>query len=264
MNENEYRARPELSYSDLIHLDTSPLHFKHRDMIREETEAMRKGTLLHMGVLEPERFKNSYALEPEEIDGQPVNRRIKAHREFIAAWRQTNEGKIFIRKDDFEELINMLNAIGAHPDAPKIIRGGEYEKAAFGEYNGVKLKGRCDIFFANHPEWGRLVVDLKKTQNASEQGFERAIFNYKYFLQAFVYSHLFKADNFIFIAVEDSKLAPIGIYRADMAMLEQGENMLRRLTDVYKRCMSTGLWPGYTSGVKDIGLPTWALAKNEI
>lgn len=260
----DYRQRPELSYSDLLWLNKSPLHFKNRHLLQKETEAMRKGTLLHMGVLEPEKFKNSYAIEPEEIDGQPINRRIKAHREFLDHWRQTSEGKIFIRQSDMDSLINMFNAIAMHKYAKQFLTGGTPEVEAYGEWDGVKLKGKCD-YLVDLPGFGRTVVDLKKTQDASFKGFERSIYNYSYHLQAKIYTHLFKADSFFFIAVEDNgtPICPIGIYRASDVLIEKGEQMLSRLIKKYQQCEQTGEYHGYTDHFADISLPAWSVAQEE-
>lgn len=261
INEKDYRAHSALSYSDLVHLEDSPLHFINRDKLRKETEAMRKGTLLHMGLLEPTKFKNSFAIEPEEIDGQPINRRVKAHREFIEQWKKENEGRVFVRREEMDSLTGMLCALGAHKHAKKYFTGGQAEVAEFGEWCGVPIKGRCD-YLTEIPGLGRTVVDLKKTQDASPKGFERSIYNYRYYLQAFIYKYLFKADTFVFVAVEDTGMndfAPIGIYRASDALLEKGEELLSKLITIYKEAKQTNNWRGYTDDFEDISLPAWVI-----
>lgn len=260
MNDKEYRANQALSYSDLVWLEKSPLHFKNRDKLRKETEAMRLGTLLHLGVFEPERFKNAYCIEPEEIDGQPINRRVRAHRDFLAEFRKQNEGKIFIRPEDMDTLTTMFNALATHKYARQYLTGGKAEVPAFGEYQGVPIKGKCD-YIVDIPGLGVTVVDLKKTQDASPKGFERSIFNYKYYLQAAMYVRLFRADTFVFIAVEDNELAPIGIYRASDVLLEKGEQTLDRLISFYKKLEQTNNWHGYTENFQDISLPNWAISE---
>jgi exodeoxyribonuclease VIII len=262
LTDKQYREHPALSYSDLVWLDKSPLHFKNRDKLRKETEAMRLGTLLHLGVLEPERFKNAYCIEPEEIDGQPINRRVKAHRDYLEQWRNQNKGKIFIRPEDMDTLTTMFNALATHKYAKQYLTGGVSEVMAFGEYKGVPIKGRCD-YLVEIPGLGKTIVDLKKTQDASPKGFERSIYNYKYYLQAAVYTKLFKADSFVFVAIEDNELAPIGIYRASDVLLEKGEQKLSYLIDLYKRLDKTNNWHGYTEDFQEISLPTWAVSTEE-
>jgi hypothetical protein len=261
-----YRQRPELSYSDLVWLNKSPIHFLNRDKLRKETEAMRKGTLLHMGVLEPEKFKNSYAIEPHCMpDGTEINRRVKAHREYLEGWKQTMEGRIFLRQEDMDSLICMLNALATHKYARRYFTGGEAEKEAFGEYEGVKIKGKCD-YITKIPGLGLVISDLKKTQDASPKGFERSIYNYSYQLQAYMYHRLFKADSFFFVAIEDTGIdgfAPIGIYRASDVLLEKGEQMFKKLIEKYKQCEEMKVWPGYTEDFAEISLPAWAIGSND-
>lgn len=265
MDEQTYREHPTLSYSDLVWLDKSPQHFFNRDKLAKETEAMRLGTLLHLGVLEPERFKNSYAIEPEYYeDGTPINRRVKAHREFLDGWRQVNKDKITIRPEELDSIIGMLTSIGMHKYACQLFTGGNAEVTGFGEYDGVPIKGKADYIIPNHARYGRVGIDLKKTQDASRKGFSRSIWNYRYQLQAAIYCKIFKLDNFIWVAVEDTKnpnFAPIGIYRAHETVIEKGEEKLKFLINLYKHCEKNKEWYGYTNGVEDGFLPSWVASE---
>ena len=164
--EEEYRAYPALSYSDLVWLDKSPRHFLLREKLQKETEAMRLGTLLHLGVLEPTRFKNAYCVEPENMpDGTEINKRSSKHREFLAEWRLNNADKIQVSPDQLDSLITMLTEIGKpENDVAQFFTGGMAEVMAKGVYDGVPLKGRCDYFIPNHPRFGRVVAARRKVR----------------------------------------------------------------------------------------------------
>jgi len=54
MSEEEYRAHPALNISRLELISQSPLHYKIG--MKDETEAMRMGTIFHMAILEPPIF----------------------------------------------------------------------------------------------------------------------------------------------------------------------------------------------------------------
>lgn len=265
MTNEQYRAHEAVSYSDLIWMEKSPWHFINRNSLRKETPAMRLGTLLHLAVLETNKFKNSWAMEPTEMpDGTEINRRVKAHREYLAGWKQTNEGKIFVRQEEMDMLTNMVNVIQVDPNSVSLLSKGAAEVPVFGEIAGVKMKARCDYIIDNHPIYGRVVVDLKKTQDASEFGFSRSIYNYRYHCQAWLYKTLFNADHFMWIAIEETQnVPPPAIYRCHESVLDQGENLTMNLLNKLKACREQKRYHGYTDGVKDAFLPSWSAAKEK-
>ena len=55
----------------------------------------------------------------------------------------------------------------------------------------------------DHPKYRKVLVDFKKTQDASESGFTRSVYNYGYNLQSAFYLEGFSADRFFFVAVEE-------------------------------------------------------------
>lgn len=265
LSNEAYRSRPEISYSDLTWIKKSPWHFKNRDKLRRETQAMRLGTLLHLAVLEPERFKNSWAMEPGAMpDGIEINRRVKAHREHLAGWKQTNEGKIFIRQEEMDTLTAMLTSIAGSAECQSLLTGGRSEVGGFGEILGLKMKARVDYFIPNHPVYGRVVVDLKKTQDASPYGWSRSIYNYLYHVQSYIYKTIFKADNFIWICVEESDFAPPpAIYRCADVTMDKGQELTEALINKLLICQDSKHFHGYTLGVEDAYLPSWSVAKSE-
>lgn len=257
MSEDDYRALKALNQSRLALFAKSPLHYKTHDPEKPPTKSQRFGTLFHMAVLEPSRFKGAYALEPEFMpDGEPINRRVKKHREYLAFWNKENEGKIPVTAGELETITGMLTSLSSNEEAIKYFQTEMTERVAVWDHNGRLLKAKADAII-DMPGMGRTVVDLKTTSDASEKGFEKSIYNYCYFLQAYWYLTGFQAQSFVFVAIESGPPYAIGIYRADQSIIDLGEMKAKRWLEYLDWCEKNDKWPGYTKTTSVIGLPAW-------
>ena len=45
----------------------------------------------------------------------------------------------------------------------------------------------------------------------------------------------------------------------DHETIEAGEKERQKLIKLYKECMSSGIWPGYSDKIQTVRLPFWAL-----
>ena len=280
--EKEYRARPEINASRLALAFKSIRHFN--DNIGPGvTDAMRVGTALHMAALEPGKFKSNYVVEPEEIEApirikkgsktietddwalQPLNKKIPKHRELIAKWRQDHASSFILTQNEMGNLTGMLESLTEEMarDTPGIglsdiiNKGSQFEVAAIGDYKGIPTKGRADIITTIGGK--RIVVDLKKTVSAHPDDFNRKVFNLHYDLQAAFYKHLFKADEYYWVAVEEKPTStgkhPIGIYDA-IHYLDIGQKKMDHLFEKIKQ--GGNHW--FTNGVEPLVPASWMAA----
>ena len=72
MTEAQYRASEAISKSDIDYIapPRTPAHYKaHKDglLVREETPAMRLGTLTHRAILEPDSMQSAFAVRPDGL-----------------------------------------------------------------------------------------------------------------------------------------------------------------------------------------------------
>lgn len=285
--ESEYRARPEINASRLALAYKSIRHFKD-NLGPKTTDAMKLGTALHYAALEPNKFKELYVVEPEEINApirdkkgsktvetdkwaiQPLNKKIPRHREILAKWREEQESKgaLILTQDDFTNLTGMLNSLteemkrepiaGTYVLKELINKGSQFEVCAISEYRGFPIKGRADIITKIGNK--RVGIDLKKTASASPEDFCRKVFNLHYDLQCAFYSELFQLDEYYWVAVEekpvgDSNLHPVGIYNADQ-YLEIGKKKMDELFDKVER--GGDHW--FTLGAESLVPPSWQVA----
>jgi hypothetical protein len=68
-----------------------------------------------------------------------------------------------------------------------------------------------------------------------------------------------RPDAFVFAAFEKAAPYACAFYYADDAMIEMGRAEYRKQLRVLADCVAADKWPGYTTDVTPLGLPTWAL-----
>ena len=222
---------------------------------------MRFGTAFHMAVLEPQKFKEIYLLEPTLMpNGEPINKRKKADKEFLEQFRMDNMDKVIIDGDDMDCLTGMLNSLASHPVASKLFQGGESEVSHVWDYRGRKCKGRADYFFDSHPELRRCVVELKTAQDASPVEFNRTIYNKKYSFQSSWYQRGFEANNHIIVAVEKVFPYAIGVYSM-VNWKEHGDRLVELALDKLDYCEANNQWNGFTDGIEPIIPPDWVVGR---
>lgn len=278
MDFNKYKEIPALSKSDLVWLADSPLHFKMREGLFEQTDEMLLGTLLHTALLEPKKLKGSYITEPNEIEFfntktkkielQEVNRRSDYCRKALEEWQNAQpEGTLIVKPDMVDRLTDILTVCAdVERDDARQLQSmlsypGEVEVAASGCIEGVEFKGRADKII-NHPQYGRTVFELKSTADSSAPGFSRQVYNMHYDIGISVYLKLFECDTYIFGCVETAKksIHPVSLFRASESMKDRAHKKTKGLIELLKKCQDEDRWPAYTRDTEELYLPAWVAA----
>lgn len=266
MTEQEYRAHPALNASRLVLMDESPQHYFRNE--HKESDAMRFGTIVHTAILEPEKFAKLYVVEPEVILGEPRNNRLKAHKQYLEQWRKEQSfDAIILDPEEMSNLTGMLLSIKTEIARPlsgsislgEILASQEREVAGFQELFGRECKARADLLC--NTSLGRTVVDFKKVGRkgqASPSKFSSIVSNLHYEAKAWWYMQVFKADAFIWVAIEENSPHPIGIYNAE-PFLEIGEKKIRKWMAKLQECEAKNEWPWYTNGAEALYPSSWQI-----
>lgn len=252
MNNAEYHAdRTAISKSGLDLIHKSPAHFRWaKDNPRDETPAMRKGSLVHCLVLEPHVFGNEYALLPPTIK----LRRGKEYEKFLADVGD----RVVLTAAEHEEADRIATAVRANPAALKIIENATaIEQSVFAEdfATGVKVKCRPDIRANSH------IYDLKTTRNANARSFAYSVRSFRYHVQAAFYMDVCQAagievEHFGFIAV-DTEAMPYQctvFHRLSAESIEQGRAEYREDLELYRQCLERDEWPGYPNEYDELDM----------
>jgi hypothetical protein len=227
--EAQYRAAPGLSNSAMKDLAVSPLRFwfchvnPNKPELRETPE-MAIGQALHCAVLEPSEFDKRYCCEVNPDDypgllrtmddlkrwlaerGLPSTAKLKA--DLVKRVQETeatvpildvlearhadeNAGKSQFKRDDWERIRGMAEALKAEPKLQEILEGGgeaEIPMFAGDPDTGVLLKARMDFI---SPDFTLDLKTFSQTRgNSIDRTVTNAIWYEKYYVQAYWYSYL--------------------------------------------------------------------------
>jgi hypothetical protein len=254
MTTAEYRAHPALNFSLAKHLLKSPAHFKAaQDEEREETDAMRVGTLAHAMILEGKDLRDLYAIKPAGMSFATKDGK---------AWRDEQTLPI-LREEDANSIPRMAQAIVSNQDAAAVLRGCQHrEMPIFGTVMGVECKALLDVAGCVDGAW--VIADLKTCQDSSARSFGWTVEDMHYDLQAAWYSTILATIHdletppfWVWLAIE--KAAPFvnRVFTAEHWM-DSGMEKLERVLTLYKECMASGVWPMPYGGMTALERPSWA------
>ncbi len=258
MTFEDYLAIDAVNISTLLHMAKSPAHYRHALMpgAGKDTTALAFGRLVHMAILEPDR----YAAEVAIWDGGR-----RAGKEWTA-WQLANAGRVQATEDEHEQCIAMSAAVNGHRAAGAYLASA----AALTEQTvkwrhglGIDCKGRLDWVDPGQ----NLVIDLKTTRDATEFEFGRAAARYKYHTRAAWYAdgcaaRFGEMPGFVLIAVEKEPPYAVAVYRIGDQALDMGRNDYEKLLIQLKVCRERDEWPGICGDSEtELMLPEWLYAQ---
>lgn len=247
-----YRSHPAINISSLKAFSRSALHamvgFEEE---KEPTEAMAIGSLLDHKVL-----GTPYLWTTSPYDDY----RTKEAR----AWRdeQSERGVTVFKHDAIETVERMVESVRQHPVAGRIFaEPGKAQVGMFGEFESCERKGLIDWLPTSMP----VIVDLKKTRDASKAGFRRQIGQLRYDVQAAYYRDLYRditgeSRAWQWVCVEDVAPYAVAVYQLDTESLDKASTVWQSWVRQWMVCEDTDSWPGYNGdSTQIIQSPTWIL-----
>lgn len=220
-------------------------------------------------------------------EGQPVT----LWSDYMAEWNANNGDKEILTPEEFAQLRSMAAAVEAHPAAGKLLAGeGEAELSAYwiekvtiDHDTGEEIEILCRVRPDKYRKDG-IIIDLKSTLDASEDGFAKSIANFGYHVQDPYYRRglamaMRQAEDrtivdeyqppraFVFIGVEKDACVVDGVAKgvAVYSLCEEsralGNEQWKTDLRTYAQCEKTGEWPGYAQNIRQIKLPAWQFAK---
>lgn len=261
MPAERYHEIAAMSAGGLKRMRQSPAHFfglqidPDRPPPAEPTPAMKNGTLVHCAIFEPEAVELRYVVKPDGMNFSTKEGK---------AWKESQTREI-VDGSQLAAARAQAAAVRRLPDVAALLSDGMGEASAFWIDDETGELCKC------RPDWtspvggdGVILVDGKTCQDASPDGFARAICNFDYWLQAAWYSDGFtaatglKVHGFVFAAVESAWPHAAAAYMLGDDVLDKARAENRRLLNLYADCKRTGVWPGYQQSIQPISLPAWA------
>ena len=255
MTEADYRKALGLSQSSLKLFHKSPAHYlSSTEEQAEPTDAMILGSVFHAMMLQPDEAKNLYAVKLK-VDG-----RSKEGKTYNENFAMENAGKFIINEAQEAQLIEMCKSILAHPKASQLLADSDFkELPVFGTYptpyGDVRLKGLIDAYDSENG----IINDLKTCEDASPEGFKKAIWDRRYDLQDVQYGWLLEnagrvVNQFNFICVEKKPPYAVAVYSISPQSLLKSAGRWEDLVIEFGSCMKSGVWKAYSDEIVELSL----------
>jgi len=265
-----------------IALAESMLHV--REKVKKESEAMRRGTLVHEMLLEPDAKR--YIVLPEGA-GRGSNKARELYVEALAealdmvppavgtaAQSVMLDGQIRILQDEAKErglyivdqathaqAVTMRDAVLSHPIASIILEDFEPELTVLArhEESGCPVKTRPDVW-SNKMD---LIGDIKTTDSAGYDAYTSKCGTFQYHVQAALYEWSAMANGstrfFRHIVIESEPPHGVRVMGFDTEAIAHGWQRCLAAFPRFAQAFQTSYWPGYPEEIESISLPRWAL-----
>lgn len=249
------------SKSGLDQILDSPAHYRAwlAGLRDRSSPAFAFGTAVHMGILEPELFKVSYAIAPPWGDCRKTAN--KAARD---KWRGEHPNWKWLESAEGAALAGMVRRIESHSIAREFFVEGLSEVTALWEdrRTGIKCKMRVDHFARSL----RVAIDIKTTTKATPEHFARDLDAYGYHRQAAHYLDGLNAageevDEFLFLAIEKTPPHELRLFQVDEDDVARGREENERAISTLAQCLELDQWPGYEEEIVRVSLPPWSKSK---
>lgn len=235
------RHEDHLSYSSLSAFRESPRDFINYKMgIKEETDAMLYGAMLHCLVLEPEEFESRYhVLDDGDICNQiggAKPRATKAYKEWKEVAMQEASGRILVETNDYLMAKITADNIFHNRAARKVLNMAPMREVPVQwEYLNFKFKGYKD---GEGPE---CIFDLKVMPSANPKKVDREIVDRWLYVQAAMYCYGSGGYKPYYIIAVDKKNG-VCVKQLHQKLVEQGMEEYDQTLKQFNHCILTDAW----------------------
>lgn len=258
-----YHAAHGVSNSDLkLFGGRSPAHYAAHiadEQTDEETKSQMLGTLLHMSLLESDKFGENISHYVRPAGMTFTTKEGKA-------WRDAHQEKPILTVTDHRNIVGATTAVFKNSTAKALLVGrGSNEVSVFAKHSatGLTLRMRADRLTedADGRPW---IVDIKSCPDVRKFAFTARDFRYD--IQSVFYADVLELAGvanaaFAFVAVEIKPTNGVHGVRVVMPDEEtqararaQYESELLRFAE----CQRTNVWPGYSEEIDYITVKRFA------
>jgi exodeoxyribonuclease VIII len=249
----------------------TPAHAKYREEHpSESTEALRFGRLLHMALLEPDRFAKQARALPADAPRRPTDAQRNARRpsestvRAIAFWDEwERDGREVVKLDEMAAIQAMCNSV-------RTTQCRQFTTGGISEVSGVWRDPQTDLLmkmrldYLQQHAFGSVITDIKTCRDASENAFRKQVFFLGYFIQAAVYVDGYfqltgDLASFCFVAIEKEPPYIAKAYQLDESAIQAGRNAYRQALSIWKDCVRKNEYPAYGEDIDMLSLDRWQL-----
>jgi hypothetical protein len=251
-----YDGIQALNYSGAKELLRSPAHYQsYLNQEREETKALRMGSLIHCAVLQPTLLNEKFVTAPE------VDKRTKEGKETWAAFQSSLQpGQTIVSAEESAEC-HIIASKARHTFERLGVEFDATEMMFTTDYNGVQLKCAIDGVAGDY------LWDLKTTEDASPAGILKAIRAYRYNLQAYFYRLCYESAygrrvlGFRFLFIEKQPPYATAVVEIGPELMSYAVADFEKALQTYRECTTLNEWPAYSDEVQVIDIKASTVAQ---
>ncbi len=251
----DYQKSPGLSRSMLLKFAQTPKHLQHYLKGEEDgTDTLNRRiySAVHYRVLE--------CVSDSDLEKGVLFYKTRLSKSITE--QAVAENKIPILDTKKDQILGISNAILTNPDCTQFLTGGTAEQSIYVKHPDLNFiqKIRTDYII---PEKG-VIVDVKNFATTDETEVMKHFHKMKYHWQSAYYLDVAKAafggewTHFVHLVVTDKEPYMSDVFVYDDAALEKARLDYFHLLPLYEQCLLEDKWPGRDSGIKSIGLPSYA------
>jgi exodeoxyribonuclease VIII len=270
-DEEYYGDRFCLSHSQLEAFRESIPRYANRYIFKTdpdtETDALIFGKAFHMGLLEPEKFKNEVIAIPA------CDRRTKEGKLTYSLFLANSVGKLALSQDKIEMLGGMIHSCQQSSVTKAILASATRKEFALrwkktvvledGETTEIWIRNKLDLEAVQRSGF-TAIVDFKSVASGTLSNFWRFVNDYGLHRQAALYWEGYKAslgrepDEYLVAAIEKVPPYEVGVFRIPDAMRHYGAYQNNRDIAEYVKCLQTSTWASRFEGkVVDCNFPAY-------
>ncbi len=257
VNQMYHNDVSRISKSGLDLIAKSPAHYWERYLNpnrkkEKKTPALIIGNAFHVLTLEFDKFAPHFVIRPKFSGTGSVAKK--------EAFESEHSDKDIISMDEYDTIRRMRDSVMKHPIAYQLLQRGVAEQTIKWEDPETDAPCKCRQDWWNDD--ARLIVDLKSTEDASDEGFAKSSFKYRYHVQGAFYldgatANGLNPEGFVFIAVEKTPPYLVNIFYLPPDVKDFGTRVYKNDIFTYMECRKTNQWPGYDQRIKPLNLPSW-------
>lgn len=273
---SEYLAdREHLNAGGIVNILESPRHYicalAGYGKDEDEPDYFRFGRAVHMAVLEPQKFREAFVVEPVfegktkkgELTTNPNCQEVK---EAKAAWHANLPSDSLVLKDgEMDMLMEMIDTLLEHPQASNMFSNGRPEVT--GRFMHPKYKIQCkirpDYLTVVESEGKYYFFDLKTARSSNAGMFATDAARLKYHVKMSFYwdglTAIFgrEPEACALIPVEKSIPSKAEVFWLNDKDLETGRRQCDYAIESLLKCMDKNIWPRRKTGGSMLQMPNW-------
>lgn len=261
-NIDAYHDDRAISHSGLEMFRSSPELF---DGVRRgvfpspfaDNEAIRKSTICHLAILEPERFEADVLEIPVDVLSASGS---KAGGKWTA-FRERYEDKILVKDAEMASVRAMQRSVQEHTAANVLLISAGHTEVSLkwldGEL-GIERRARIDRLTND------FVIDVKTLADVSPEGFAKAAYGFGYARQRAFYRDALSAIGatdlpFVFVCVQKTPPYTTAVYELDEEFVRLGAEQNWEDLKRFVTCVRSGVWRSPAWGqIIRLSPPRWA------